>query len=297
MSSFWSWFIIIFTVANLIGALWLMYANTKRAPGESDTTGHKWDVDLEEYNNPLPRWWLMLFYITVAWGVAYFVLYPGLGAFAGTKGWTQVGQYEAEREAAEARYGEFYAQFRGMELTALASNEAAMSAAHNIFGNNCAQCHGSDGRGAVGFPNLTDDNWQWGSEPDAILTSIVNGRIGVMPAQATVLGGATEVENMVAYVRTLSGLDASAEKAAAAQPKFATVCAACHGPEGKGNTMLGAPNLTDDVWIYGSSPGDIRETLNNGRQNQMPAQKDLLGEDRSRLMAAYVLKLSGKAGD
>jgi cytochrome c oxidase cbb3-type subunit 3 len=297
MSSFWSWFIIIFTVANLVAALWLMYANTKRAPGESDTTGHKWDADLEEYNNPLPRWWLMLFYITVAWGAAYFVLYPGLGAFAGTKGWTQVGQYEAEREAAEARYGEFFAQFRGMELTALAANEDAMRAAHNIFGNNCAQCHGSDGRGAVGFPNLTDDNWQWGGEPDTILASIVNGRIGVMPAQATMLGGAAEVENMIAYVRSLSGLDASADRAEAAKPKFAMICAACHGADGKGNPMLGAPDLTDGVWIYGSSPEAIRETLTNGRQNQMPAQKDILGEDRARLLAAYVLRLSGRAGD
>lgn len=297
MSSFWSWYIIVLTVVSIIASVWLMSSNSKGSPGEIDTTGHKWDEDLEEYNNPLPRWWLYLFYITVVFSVAYLVLYPGLGSFAGTSNWTQVEQYNAQMSQAEAKYADFYARFRDMEIPAIAADEAAMRAAGNIFGNNCAQCHGSDGRGAVGFPNLTDDSWQWGGSEDAILTTLRNGRNGIMPAQAAVLGSDEAVEEVVAYVRSLSGLEASADKAQAGQQRFATACAACHGPDGKGNPMLGAPNLTDDTWIYGSSPADIRYAIVNGRANQMPAQLDYLGEDRLRLMAAYVMSLSGKAGD
>ena len=292
MSSFWSWFIIIFTVANIVAALWLMYANTKGTPGESDTTGHKWDGDLEEYNNPLPRWWLMLFYITTAWGAAYLVLYPGLGAFAGTKGWTQVGQYEAEREAAEARYGEFYAQFDGMDLTTLASNEAAMSAAHNIFGNNCAQCHGSDGRGAVGFPNLTDDNWQWGGEHDQIMMTLAMGRTAAMPPMAAALGD-DGVREVVAYVRQLSGQQADEQLASAGQARFQMICMACHGMDGTGNPALGAPNLTDDTWLYGGDAETIEYAVRNGRNGQMPAFGESLSEERRKLLAAYVQGLSG----
>lgn len=297
MSSFWSWFIIILTAVSIAASVWLMYANTKQAPGEADTTGHKWDGDLEEYNNPLPRWWLILFYLTVAFSIAYLVLYPGMGSFAGTKGWSQVGQYEAQMTDAEARYAAFYARFSDMELAAIAAEEEAMRAAGNIFGNNCAQCHGSDGRGAVGFPNLTDGDWQWGASEDAILTTLRNGRNGIMPPQAAVLGSDQAVEEVVAYVRSLGGLEAPSDKAAAGEERFAVVCAACHGPDGRGNPMLGAPNLTDEVWLYGSSVEAIRHGIVNGRANQMPAQLDSLGEDRVRLMAAYVLWLSGGAGD
>jgi cytochrome c oxidase cbb3-type subunit 3 len=297
MSSFWSWFIIILTVANIVAAVWLMYTNTQRAtPGTTEVTGHKWDGDLEEFNNPLPRWWLGLFYVTVLLSVAYFILYPGLGNFSGVLGWSQVGQYQAEVEAAEAKYAEFYARFRDMDLVQLAKDEEAMAAAGNIFGNNCAACHGSAGRGAVGFPNLTDGDWQYGGSQDAILATLRNGRTGVMPAQAAILGD-DGVEEVIAYVLSISGRDAPADKAAAGGARFAQVCAACHGLDGKGNKMIGAPNLTDDVWVFGGSAADIRYALVNGRANQMPAQLPLLGEDRTRLMAAYVLKLSGQAGD
>lgn len=297
MSSFWSWFVIILTVVNIAGAVWLMYSNTqRRAPGTTEVTGHKWDGDLEEFNNPLPRWWLGLFYVTVLLSVVYFVLYPGLGNFSGVLGWSQVGQYQAEVDAAEARYAEFYARFRDMDLVQLAGDEAAMAAAGNIFGNNCAACHGADGRGAVGFPNLTDANWQYGGSPDDILATLRNGRNGVMPAQAAILGD-DGVEEVIAHVLSISGRDAPADKAAAGAARFAQVCAACHGMDGTGNKMIGAPNLTDDVWVFGGSAADIRYTLVNGRANQMPAQLPLLGEDRTRLMAAYVLKLSGQAGD
>jgi len=249
MSSFWSWFIIILTVVNVAAAVWLMQSNTKRASGQADTTGHKWDVDLEEYNNPLPRWWLILFYITVVFSIGYLVLYPGLGSFAGTKGWSQVGQYDEQMADAEAKYAAFYERFASMELAAIAADQEAMRAAGNIFGNRCAQCHGSDGRGAVGFPNLTDGDWQWGGTGDAVLATISNGRTGAMPPMAPVLGSDEAVDEVIAYVRSLSGLEAAPDKAAAGQQRFATVCAACHGPDAKGNPMLGAPNLTDDTWL------------------------------------------------
>jgi len=296
MSSFWSWFIIILTVVSIIGAVWLMQSNTKRAPGETDTTGHKWDGDLEEYNNPLPRWWLMLFYLTVVFSVGYLVLYPGLGSFAGTKGWSQVGQYEEQMADAEAKYAAFYDRFADMDLAAIAGDSDAMRAAGNIFGNRCAQCHGSDGGGAVGFPDLTDAAWQWGDSADAVIASIGNGRNGAMPPMGAALGSDEAIDEVVAYVRSLSGLEAPADKAAAGKAKFAA-CAACHGPDGKGNPALGALNLTDDSWRYGSSVEAIRTTIVKGRSNQMPAQLDALGENRVRLMAAYVLQLSDNKGE
>ncbi len=296
MSGFWSGYVIILTVLTVIGSVWLMWSNRVPPNEGKDTTGHTWDGDLKEYNNPMPRWWLWLFYLTVVFSVAYVVLYPGLGGLAGTLGWSQVGQYENEVAAAEERYGAFYAQFDGMDLETLSRNEAAMGAAHNIFGNNCAQCHGSDGRGARGFPNLADANWQYGGDPETVLASIRNGRNGVMPAQAAVLGSDQAVDDMVEYVRSLAGLDHSEERAARARQQFTTVCAACHMPDGTGMQALGAPNLTDDVWLYGNSRDVIRHTIVNGRMNQMPAQLDALGEERVRLLAAYVLKMSRDGG-
>lgn len=296
MSGFWSGYVIVLTVLSVIGCVWLMWSNKVPPNDNKDTTGHKWDGDLEEYNNPMPRWWLGLFYVTVLMSIAYFILYPGLGNFSGVLGWTQTSQYQTEVEAAEAKYAEFYARFRDMDLQQLADDQQAMAAAGNIFGNNCAACHGSGGRGAVGFPNLTDASWQYGGSPDEILATLNNGRNGVMPAQAAILGD-DGVEEVVAYVLSISGRDAPADKAAAGSARFAQVCAACHGPDAKGNKLIGAPNLTDDVWVFGGSAADIRYALINGRANQMPAQLPVLGEDRTRLMAAYVLKLSGQAGD
>jgi cytochrome c oxidase cbb3-type subunit III len=298
MSSFWSGWIILLTVANIIGALWLLWATSRTSPGEiaSDTTGHVWDGDLKEYNNPLPRWWLWLFYLTVVFAVVYLVLYPGLGNFKGVLGWSQTGQYDVEVARVEARQSEFFARFDGMELAALAADPEAMAAAGNIFGNRCAQCHGSDGRGAPGFPNLTDGTWLWGGTPEAILASIQDGRTGVMPPMADALGGERGVAQMVEYVRGLSGLDHDAGLAAAAEPAW-PACGACHGMEAKGNTALGAPDLTDNQWLYGSDRATIVRTISQGRQNQMPAQLPVLGEQQSRLVAAYVLRLSGQAGE
>jgi cytochrome c oxidase cbb3-type subunit III len=298
MSSFWSGWIILLTVANIIAAVWLLWITSRTSPGEqaSDTTGHVWDGDLREYNNPLPRWWLWLFYLTVVFSIIYLVLYPGLGNFQGVLGWSQTGQYQEEVARVEATQQEFFARFDGMELAALARDEDAMAAAGNIFGNRCAQCHGSDGRGAPGFPNLTDGAWLWGGDEAAILTSIREGRMGMMPPMGDALGGERGVTQMVEYVRSLAGLDHDAELAAAAEPMWA-VCGACHGMDGSGMTALGAPNLRDDNWLYSPDRRTIAQTITNGRQNQMPAQLPILGEQQSRLMAAYVMRLSGQAGN
>ncbi len=304
MSSGWSLFVIVLTVLNILGCLWLLWWTAKpksaneKIGGGADT-GHVWDTDLREYNNPLPRWWLWVFYGSVIFGVIYLILYPGLGNFAGIKGWSQADQYAAESERVEARASERLAPFASMSVADLAGDAQAMSTAHNIFQNECAQCHGSDGGGARGFPNLTDASWQWGSDPDTIVQTITGGRIAAMPPWGEVLGP-DGVEEVIAYVRSLGGLSADATKSAAGKARFDMVCAACHGMDGKGNPLLGAPNLTDDAWLYGSSEEDIRVSLEAGRNGQMPAFGDKLGEQRIRLLAAYVLRLSsggnGSAG-
>lgn len=297
MSSFWSGWIILLTVANIVGAVWLLWITSRMSPGEqaADTTGHIWDGDLREYNNPLPRWWLWLFYLTVVFSIIYLVLYPGLGQFKGMLGWSQTGQYDVEVARVEDRQQAFFARFDGMELAALANDGDAMAAAGNIFGNRCAQCHGSDGRGAPGFPNLTDDAWLWGGDEDTILHTIRDGRMGMMPPMGDAIGGERGVAQMAEYVRSIAGLEHNAEMAATAAPMWA-VCGGCHGMDGTGMTALGAPNLTDNSWIYSSDRHTIAETIMRGRQNQMPAQLPILGEQRSRLMAAYVLRISGQAG-
>ena len=298
MSSFWSGWIILLTVVNIIGAVWLLRVTSKMSPAETEekTTGHVWDGDLTEYNNPLPRWWLWLFYLTVVFSIIYLALFPGLGNFKGMTGWSQVGQYEQEVDRIEERQAAFFARFAEMELAELARDADAMSAAANIFGNRCAQCHGSDARGAPGFPNLRDEAWLWGGDEATVLTSIQNGRSGVMPPMGDSLGGELGVAQMVEYVRGLSGLEHDEAAAAAAAPLFA-VCGACHGMDGTGMTALGAPNLTDGTWLYGSDRATIAATITGGRQNNMPAQLPVLGELQSKLMAAYVLRISGQLGD
>jgi cytochrome c oxidase cbb3-type subunit 3 len=296
MNSFWSGWIVALTVLNIIGALWLLYATSRRKPGDekpgAETTGHSWDGDLREFNNPLPRWWLWLFYGTVVFAVGYVIVFPGLGAFQGTAGWSQVSQWQAQTDAAKRNYEQRYARFDTMTVADLQKDADAMRIAKNLFGNNCAMCHGSDGRGAKGYPNLHQVNYKWGRETDAVLATIGAGRIGVMPAWKDTIGAAG-VEEVANYVYQLSGRKADAAKATAGAEKFATFCAACHGPDAKGMTALGAPNLTDSYWIYGGSLETIKETVANGRQNQMPAWADTLGEQKVKLLAAYVLAFAG----
>jgi cytochrome c oxidase cbb3-type subunit 3 len=296
MTSGWSLFVIVLTLVNIIACVWLLRwtakprSATEKIGGGADT-GHVWDKDLREYNNPLPKWWLWLFYITVAFGLIYLALYPGLGSLRGVKGWSQASQYEDERAAAEAKAAQYLAPFAEMTVPQLAADPKAMATARNLFQNNCAQCHGSDGGGARGFPNLADKNWQWGGDPDTIVQTITAGRIAAMPPWGAVLG-AEGVDAVVAYVQQLSGQQADATIAAAGKTQFETMCAACHGIDGKGMAAVGAPDLTDDIWLYGGDAATIKQTIEGGRAGQMPAFGDRLGAERVRLLAAYALHLS-----
>jgi cytochrome c oxidase cbb3-type subunit III len=296
MSSGWSLFVIILTILNIAACFWLLRWTSKprtaneKIGGGADT-GHVWDKDLREYNNPLPKWWLWLFYITIAFGVLYLALYPGLGNFAGIKGWSQSSQYEQERAAVEARAAALLAPLAALPVADLVNNEQAMSTAHNLFQQNCAQCHGSDGGGATGFPNLRNADWQWGADADSVVATIAGGRVAAMPPWGAVLGD-QGVNEVIAYVQTLSGQQADPTLAAAGATQFQTVCSACHGMDGKGNPLLGAPNLTDDVWLYGSDTATLKKTIVDGRNGQMPAWNDKLGEQRVKLLAAYVTKLA-----
>jgi cytochrome c oxidase cbb3-type subunit 3 len=297
MSSGWSIFVVVLTIANILACVWLLRWTAKpkhageKIGGGSDT-GHTWDGDLREYNNPLPKWWLWLFYITVVFGLIYLAVFPGLGNFGGLKGWSQAQQYEQERAAVEARAAALLAPFATMTVPELSTNAQAMATAANLFQNNCAQCHGSDGGGARGFPNLTNDDWQWGGDPDSIVQTIAGGRMAAMTPWGEILGE-EGVDAVVAYVLQLSGQPADAAMAAAGATHFQTYCMACHGADAKGMTAVGAPNLTDGVWLYGGDANTIRETVTKGRMGQMPAFGDRLGEQRVRLLAAYVLRMSG----
>jgi cytochrome c oxidase cbb3-type subunit 3 len=292
MSNAWSGYIIALVALNVAGAVWLLWWTAKRRGAkEADTTGHVWDENLTEYNKPLPRWWLWLFVLTVVFAGAYLALYPGLGNVRGGLQWTQTAQHQAEVAAAERAYNARLAKFSGMDVPALSRNVEAMAAARNLFAHNCSTCHGSDARGARGFPNLTDQDWLYGGDPDSLLQTIGHGRQGVMPPMAQILG-ASGVEDVIAYVLSLSQSGLPAEMVSAGKPRFEMLCASCHGVNGHGSALVGAPNLTDRTWLYGNDPRAIREALTQGRNNQMPAHLPLLGEQKVRLLAAYVYNLS-----
>ncbi len=293
MTVFWSIFIIVLVVIQVVGALWMLqsYTTVAKADAEADTTGHVWDADLREYNKPLPRWWLILFWLTAVFTVVYLAIYPGFGSFGGVTGWTQNSQYDQEVAAAEARYGDIFAAFAGMSLQDMSQDADAVRLGRNLYLNNCATCHGSDARGAKGFPNLTDNDWIYGGTPAAIQLSISNGRIGVMPGLGAALGD-QGLDEVVAHVLSLSGREADAGLAQAGATRYAQLCIACHAPDGRGVAAVGGPNLTDDIWLHGSRPEDIRAVIADGKVNQMPAQRDLLTEDRIRTLVAYVLSLS-----
>jgi len=292
-STFWDFYIGVITLASIVACGVLLVAQSKRrvAGGQSETTGHTWDEDLGEYNNPLPRWWMWLFWITIVWGLAYLALYPGLGSYAGYWKWTQVGQLEQENAQANAQFGPLYEKFAGQEVAQLAKVPEALAIGQKLFLNTCAQCHASDGAGSRGFPNLTDGDWLYGGDPATIKRSIAEGRTGVMPPFGPALGeqGTKDVAH---YVMSLSGLASDGIRTARGRPLFAQICAACHGAEGKGNPQLGAPNLTDRTWLHGAAEPAIIETITRGRNNQMPAHKELLTPAKIHLLTAYVYSLS-----
>jgi cytochrome c oxidase cbb3-type subunit 3 len=285
-----AWFIIVLTIGNIVACLWLIWWTAKRRPTETSTTGHNWD-GIEEYNNPMPRWWLGLFIITILFGFVYLALYPGLGNYAGSTGWTSEQQLVEQQTKTLATFEARYGELAKLDVVSLSRNTEAMAAAKNLFANHCSTCHGSDARGAIGFPHLADDDWVWGGNPETIYETIANGRKGVMPGWLAILG--TEgVEEVSAYVLSLSGRKVPSDWIEPGKQRFATICIACHGVDAKGNPALGAPNLTDNIWVYGSSMNSLRETVSNGRNNEMPAQLPLLGETKVKLLTAYVYGLS-----
>ncbi len=294
MPAFWHWFVAAGTIAFIIWCVWLIGWSAKQGPqniSDDDLVGHKWDGDLEEWNNPAPKWWLYLYFITIAWGVGFLIAYPGLGTYKGVLGWSSEGQYEAEMQAAAATYEPIYEEFAAMDFAALAQDPDAQALGRSLFASYCTTCHGSDARGATGYPNLTDDDWLWGNSEADLITTLDQGRSGVMPVLAPALGGEEGVDNMVKYVKSLSGGELS-NGARSAQPMFVALCSACHGVDGKGNKIFGAPNLTDDIWLYGGSDDVIRDTILQGRNGMMPAHGELLGANRTKILAAYVYSLS-----
>lgn len=297
VNNFWSIYVTAITLGGIIGCLLLLYltARKKVVPSADNTTGHVWDEDLRELNNPMPKWWMWLFIITSVFGFAYLAAYPGLGSFAGKLGWTQLGAYENEMAKARADLEPLYAKFTSMSTEDMAKDPQAMAIGERLFMNNCAQCHGSDARGGKSFPNLTDGDWLHGGTPDKIRETITAGRIGIMPPMAAAVGTPDDVRNLSHYVLSLSGSPHDSLKASLGKSKF-TACAACRGMDGKGNQALGAPNLTDDIWLHGWGEAAITAMINNGKHNEMPAQKDKLTEAQIAVLASYVWGMSHKDG-
>ena len=295
-NDFWNWYISVITVVSILACAVFLWKLTTRklAPGEKPgTMGHVWDEDLQEFNNPLPNWWRWLFYITIVFSLAYLVLYPGLGSFDGTLKWSSTGQYEKEMTAAEENFGPLFAKYAAMDIREVAADPAARRIGENLYLNYCAQCHASDARGSRGFPNLADNAWQYGGEPETIKATLMNGRNGIMPPMAAALPG-EGVKDVAHYVMSLSGMTHDNLRKTRGAELFQTNCAVCHGADGTGNKMLGAPNLTDDAWLYGSGESTIIETLTQGRNGVMPAWGDFLGEDKVHLLSAYVWSLSNQ---
>lgn len=308
MNSLTSYLVIAFVLLNIAGCFWLLRwtatkrtanpthsaSDAKQAAAAEDagigTTGHVWDEDLTEYNNPLPRWWLNMFYLSIAFAVGYLILYPGLGNVAGYFRWTSQHEHDVQALAERETYLAAFAPFRQLEISELTTNANALRMGQSIFNNNCAACHGSDARGAKGFPNLTDSDWLYGGDSETILHTLRAGRAGVMPGWKAVAGDAGIVE-LIAYVRQLGGAPETAASVAG-KARYDMFCVACHGSVGKGNQALGAPNLTDQIWLYGGDDASLTATLANGRGGVMPSQKAILNEGQIRVMAAWVMAQS-----
>lgn len=295
INDFWHLYVAGITLVSILACAVLLWISgtTKAATHADNTTGHVWDGDLREMNNPLPKWWVYLFIITVVFGLVYGALYPMFGKFQGALGWSSQGQHAAEVKKVEEAIAPIYAKYNGMKPEEIAGDAQAMAIGERLFMNYCAQCHGSDARGSKSFPNLADGDWLGGSDHAYIQTTIAQGRTGVMPPMAAAVGGPEDVRNVAHYVLSLSGSPHDSVRASQGKEKFAA-CAACHGAEGKGMTAVGAPNLTDGVWLHGWGEEAIIRAINVGFTNQMPAQAALLNEAQINVLAAYVWGLSNK---
>ena len=295
VSNGWSLYVAGITILGLVLCLVLLAIASKRKVMANDnSTGHVWDEDLREMNNPLPRWWVWLFVLTVVFAAVYLVLYPGLGTNEGSLKWSSAGQHQAEVDKARAAMAPLYAKFTALPAEALAKDSQAMAIGERLFANNCAGCHGADARGSKGFPNLTDADWLYGGTHDKIKETIIGGRQGMMPPMAAAVGTADDVRNVANYVLSLSGSPHNAVAAQLGKAKF-TACAACHGPDGKGNQAMGAPNLTDKVWLHGWGEDAVVAIITNGKTNVMPAQAQRLSAEQTHVLAAYVWNLSQTA--
>jgi len=295
MSAFWSAWVTVITLAVILGCAWLLWSTRRSEPHKEateETLGHAFD-GIEEYDNPLPSWWLQMFVATIIFGLVYLVAYPGLGNFKGLLGWTSTGQWEEEMAHAEEVYKPVFAKYAAMSVEDLQAQPEGLKMGQRMFANNCSLCHGATGTGAHGFPNLTDSDWLYGGAPDTIKQTIAQGRTGAMPPWGAVLGE-EGVRDMTNYVLSLSGKEVDADAAARGQQQFQALCTACHGQDGTGVQALGAANLTDDVWLYGSSFEKISHTIRTGRNGVMPAHKDLLSDEKIHLITAYVYSLSNK---
>lgn len=302
-NDFWNIFISALTILGIIGCALLLWGQSTikvvvdekhpdaDATAKVGTTGHVWDEDLTELNTPMPRWWMGLFYLTIVFGVIYLVLYPGLGSYAGKLNWKSSTAYQEELKQADAEYGPLFDKYLHEDLKAVAADPKAHAIGERLFLTYCSQCHGSDARGNKGIPNLTDNDWLYGGDPETIKTTIMYGRNGMMPAMGPVLGSDESVNDVAQYVLSLSESAHDPIRAAVGKDKFIN-CAGCHGADGKGNQLVGAPNLTDKIWLWGGSADTIRTTINKGRNNQMPAFKDFLGEAKVQVLAAYIWSLS-----
>jgi cytochrome c oxidase cbb3-type subunit 3 len=291
---FWSWWVSIPTVLGLLWCAWLAYTNARGVTDdEGEAAEHVWDEDIRENNNPLPKWWLNMFYITVVFAFGYLILYPGLGSFQGILGWSELGQYQAELDDADARYAPLYEKYGSQSLEELNQNNNAMGTAGRLFSTNCSICHGADARGTAGFPNLRDDKWLYGSSGEAIKFSITNGRNGIMPAWLPAVGE-QGVAELTEYLLSFKKTSGDSQLAAAGEEKFKIFCVACHGADATGNQALGAPDLTDGSWLYGGNAKTISESISKGRQGVMPAHKVLLGENQIHLLTSYILGFSAK---
>lgn len=301
-SGFWPWYVAAISLVSILACALLLWLAGKItiAPGagkaQDDTTGHVWDEDLRELNNPLPRWWMWLFVITVVFALAYLAIFPGLGSYKGLLQWSTDREHNEDVGTLSKQVAPLYAEFAAQPVEALAKDSRALAVGERVFMNNCAQCHGSDARGSKSYPNLTNGNAAWLGERTAahIVQTVTNGRTGMMPPLAAAVGGEKELSELANYVLSLSGSPYNEIKAFSGKAKF-TACAACHGIDGKGNKALGAPNLTDDYWLHGWGEAAIVSMIKTGKTNAMPAQSQKLTPDQIHVVAAYVLSLSASS--
>ena len=296
-SNFWPIFVSAVTILGIAGCLVLLWVSgkAKAMTANDNTTGHVWDGDLREMNNPLPRWWVGLFVITLVFGVIYFYLYPGLGGFAGQMGWTSRGQLEAEIAKGDAEVAPLYSRFTAMSVEDISRDPQAHAIGERLFMNTCSPCHGSDARGGKGFPNLTSGYWLHGGKPEDIIETITNGRVGQMPPMAAAVGSSDDVKNVANYVLAISGNPHDSVRSELGKPKFLAICAACHGADGKGIQAIGSANFTANLWLHGYGEGAIMNMVNNGKINIMPPQGRKFTPAQIRVLAAYVWGLSNNA--